>query len=131
MAVHKKLLAAIVLATIIIVTAPRPSCQETIQVINQLSSNILIVHCASDDDDLDAHAVAINATCAWSFRPIHIGGATLFWCRLAVEDKRLSFVAYDQARRLASNYPDWLVRDDGLHGQRGTFREFIKTWNRI
>ncbi|CAI0394850.1 unnamed protein product [Linum tenue] len=117
---------------IIIVVAQHSTHQTkpTVQVINQLSSKVLIVHCASKDDDLGAHAVEINVAFQWSFNTIQVGGATLFWCNVAVEDKRLSFVAYDQGLKNSFNYPYWLVRDDGRYGQVGTFQLFVRAWKR-
>ncbi|CAL1414917.1 unnamed protein product [Linum trigynum] len=132
MAVHKSLLrpAAAVLATAIIFMA-RPSIQDiSVSVTNELPDKLLLVHCRSKDDDLEARAVApAGGSFEWSFEPSWLGG-TLFWCSLAVEDKRLSFVAYDQGD-LYTEY--WYVHEDGVYGQNRhantTFYE--APWRRV
>ncbi|CAI0391484.1 unnamed protein product [Linum tenue] len=76
---------------------------------------MLIVHCGSGDDDLRAHAVEIDEDFDWSFEPNGFG-TTLFWCNLAVEGRRLSFVAYDQGSDAAKVHY-WVAYDDGLYGK--------------
>ncbi|CAI0394821.1 unnamed protein product [Linum tenue] len=91
----------------------RPTVQATVYITNHLTKKILIVHCRSKDDDLGVHAVAVGATIHWSFGQNLFGG-TLFWCKLAVEDKRIIFVAYDQG--VDDVKGDWYVRDEGVYG---------------
>ncbi|CAI0394851.1 unnamed protein product [Linum tenue] len=109
----------------------RPSIQRSVRITNRLSSKILIVHCASKDDDLGAHAVAIGATFEWSFEPKPVWGGTLFWCHLATEDKRLSFVAYEQGK--LNRYSYWVVHDDGVYGEQVaiTTELLVRPWRRI
>ncbi|CAI0394829.1 unnamed protein product [Linum tenue] len=103
----------------------RPTVQTTVYITNHLSQKILIVHCRSKDDDLGAHAVAVGATIHWSFGQ-SLFGETLFWCKLAVQDKRISFVAYEQGIDIMG---DWFVRDDGVHGNGSPY--FLKAaWTR-
>ncbi|CAI0427458.1 unnamed protein product [Linum tenue] len=122
MVINKALLAAVVLATIIIITA-RPSVQETVSIANLLSNKILIVHCRSGDgDDLGGHAVAAGGTLRWSFEP-SVVGRKLFRCKLAVEDRRISFVAYEQYEEAFSG--NWIVRDDGVYGNPNRLPTFL------
>ncbi|CAI0394845.1 unnamed protein product [Linum tenue] len=131
---NKALLSAVALATIILMVMARPSVQASVYITNQLTKKVLIVHCRSKDGDLGAHAVANGSTIHWSFGPNLFGG-TLFWCKLAVQNKRISFVAYDDDN--VNTVSDWIVLDDGVYGrpyQRPTFlmaawtRPNISTW---
>ncbi|CAI0427466.1 unnamed protein product [Linum tenue] len=110
MSVYKTAVA--VLVTIVMIVMTRPAIQDNFSVTNMLRDKILMVHCRSKDDDLDAHAVAVDDSIGWSFGP-SFSGETLFWCRLAVEDKRLTFTAYNESER---NIRLWYVRDDGVYG---------------
>ncbi|CAL1358794.1 unnamed protein product [Linum trigynum] len=105
---------AVALAIMVIIMMARPAIQEEIHVTNKLSSKILIAHCKSKDDDLGTHAIPIGEDIGWQFRG-KVG--THFWCDLAVQDKRLTFVSYDWGD--ADNYSrNWDVRDDGVYGTR-------------
>ncbi|CAI0394822.1 unnamed protein product [Linum tenue] len=105
----------------------RPSVQVLVYITNRLTEKILIVHCRSRDDDLGAHAVAVGATFHWSFND-NFFGKTLFWCKLAVEDKRISFVAYEAH---VETFGQWVVRDDGVHGTPFRRPTFLKAgWRR-
>ncbi|CAI0427453.1 unnamed protein product [Linum tenue] len=91
--VHKALLAAFVLAA----AAMADRYFASVDITNKLSRGIvLIVHCKSGDDDLGPRALEANATFGMTFHQNFFGG-TLFWCDLAVEDKRLSFTAFDES----------------------------------
>ncbi|CAI0396693.1 unnamed protein product [Linum tenue] len=96
--VHSKLRPAMVVvaAALMIAAAARPTVQmfqpRSVSVVNMLSDRKLIVHCRSKDDDLGAHVVEVGSELRWVFVPLD---ATLFWCKLAVEDRRHSFDAYD------------------------------------
>ncbi|CAI0427449.1 unnamed protein product [Linum tenue] len=108
-----------------------PSIQElTVHVTNKLSSKMLIVHCRSGDDDLGAHCVEIGAEFRWSFKS-NAMATTLFWCSLAVEDKRLSFVAYGD--EVPYFFEHWSVYDGGLYGKdiRTGGERFMGAWRRI
>ncbi|CAI0427456.1 unnamed protein product [Linum tenue] len=107
-----------------------PSLQRTIHVVNTLAEKILIVHCRSKDDDLGGHAVAVNESVSWSFEPNLFWG-THFWCNLAVEDKRISLVAYDEESEYKTDY--WFVCDDGVYGRdRVTgVRTYKAAWKRV
>ncbi|CAL1414922.1 unnamed protein product [Linum trigynum] len=113
-----------------VVIASRRSVLATrVQVSNQLSSKILIAHCRSKDDDLGARVIIVGKDTGWSFEA-DISGVTLFWCNLAVEDKRLSFTAFD-----GDMYGDqfWDVRDDGVYGTTKftNARYLEREWRRI
>ncbi|CAI0394840.1 unnamed protein product [Linum tenue] len=105
----------------------RPSAQASVYITNHLYKRVLIVHCRSKDDDLGAHAVAVGATIHWRFGP-NMFGRTLFWCKLAVEDKRIHFVAYEKRIR---SYGNWFVCDDGVYGTPNHRPAFLKAaWKR-
>ncbi|CAL1358820.1 unnamed protein product [Linum trigynum] len=93
----------------------RPSIGQTqaIEVINKLSSKVLIVHCQSKDDDMGAHGISINESISWQFE-LDSFRATLFWCNLVVEDKRLSFDAYDEDRHRNFYISVWDISGEGL-----------------
>ncbi|CAI0542450.1 unnamed protein product [Linum tenue] len=88
--------------------------QLTVSVANKLSSKkAVIVHCQSADDDLHGHAVVADSPYSWSFGA-SIGAGTVFWCRLAFQDKRLGFTAYNVNDRYYVT--DHEVYDDGVYG---------------
>ncbi|CAI0394837.1 unnamed protein product [Linum tenue] len=110
-----------------IIIMARPSVQVTVNITNQLTQKILIVHCRSKDDDLGAHAVAVGESIHWSFRDNFFGG-THFWCKLAVEDKRISFAAYEAYFEI---FTKWVVCDDGVYGQPDGHPSFLEAgWRR-
>ncbi|CAI0394852.1 unnamed protein product [Linum tenue] len=82
---------------------------------------MLIVHCRSKDDDLGAHGLEIDAGFSWSFQAMV---STLFWCNLAVEDKRVSFQAFVNGKTYVA-YLD--VRDSGVYDGDNLFA----AWRRI
>ncbi|CAI0394812.1 unnamed protein product [Linum tenue] len=112
---------------------PSVSIPSSVNITNQLSEKILIVHCQSKDTDLGAHALAVGASFHWSFGTNFFGG-TLFWCKLAVENRRISFVAYKEyydVFKVTVTYGDWVVRDDGVYARpygRPTF--LVAAWTR-
>ncbi|CAN0863570.1 S-protein homolog 24 [Linum grandiflorum] len=89
------------------------SCQAqlTLELTNELGK-ILIVHCRSADDDIHAQAISPGSILRWSF-DINISCSTLFWCRLAVGDKRLSFDIYNCKDSFSPTR--WWVNDDGVY----------------
>ncbi|CAI0394811.1 unnamed protein product [Linum tenue] len=106
---------------------PSVSIPSSVNITNQLSEKILIVHCQSKDTDLGAHALAVGASFHWSFGTNFFGG-TLFWCKLAVENRRISFVAYKEYYDV---FGRWLVCDDGLYGTPKDRPVFLKAqWMR-
>ncbi|CAI0429609.1 unnamed protein product [Linum tenue] len=68
----------------------------------------LILHCKSGDDDLRGRAVEANATYEFTFG---MTLDTLFWCKAAFRDRRLSFVAFGQV-----NVKHFDVSDGGVDG---------------
>ncbi|CAN0862952.1 S-protein homolog 21 [Linum grandiflorum] len=98
---------------ILIIMAACPSAQESVIITNKLSSKALIVHCQSKDTDLDAHVVSIGSDFTWSFGDDFFG-TTLFWCHLAVGDKRLRFTAYEDLPRFLVK-TRWVVNDTGVY----------------
>ncbi|CAI0394839.1 unnamed protein product [Linum tenue] len=127
MVMNKALLAAVALATTMIIMMARPSVQESVYITNHLTKRVLIVHCRSTDTDLGAHAVAVGASFHWNFRE-NIFGGTFFWCKLAVEDKRIYFLAYDE---YVETFGTWFVCDDGVYGTPASRPAFLKAaWTR-
>ncbi|CAN0927754.1 S-protein homolog 2 [Linum grandiflorum] len=105
-------------ATIImtIIIAGLAVCETaTVYVSNNMTSSlILIVHCQSKDDDMKAMAVQPRAGIRWEFVP-NFFNTTLFWCDLAVQDKRVSFVSFPP---MGDNYryiTKWEVCDAGVY----------------
>ncbi|CAN0927751.1 S-protein homolog 29 [Linum grandiflorum] len=102
--------------TLIIITAGPSTGQIAIlRVRNDLNSSksAVIVHCQSKDDDLKAHVVQFGSEVDWKFEPYC---STLFWCNLALQDKRLHFDAFKEetcGRHCA--YTDWVVIDAGVY----------------
>ncbi|CAN0881190.1 hypothetical protein LINGRAHAP2_LOCUS14096 [Linum grandiflorum] len=101
----------VVLAAIIVTTASGkwswPS-EETMHISNELSMK-LIVHCGSGNDDLKAQIVPVKSEYSWKFTGY---GITLFWCRVAVQDKRADFVAFDGRGYCPFH---WVVNDTGVY----------------
>ncbi|CAI0394863.1 unnamed protein product [Linum tenue] len=107
-------LAAVVLATVLVQVSTTD--YFTIRVNNKLSSKkAVIVHCKSGDDDLHAHAVVTDFYFDWGF-----GGVleTVYWCRLAFQDKRLGFTAFNGEDEFSHKtyVADFDVYDDGVFG---------------
>ncbi|CAN0863366.1 S-protein homolog 21 [Linum grandiflorum] len=107
----------------IVMAAPGVSSKpKTVSVANQLSALLLMAHCQSADDDLGARLVSIGSKISWSFKD-NVFHTTLFWCDIAVEDKRLHFDAYEypgKARYLDTI--EWVVDDSGVHTANGLLR---------
>ncbi|CAN0927752.1 S-protein homolog 74 [Linum grandiflorum] len=108
---------------IIITAGPSMARDMTVGVKNGLSSELaVIVHCQSKNDDLKAHVVQVGSQIQWSFGFYF---ATLFWCDLALQDKRLSFNAF-RAEDHHYGTPDrgkdiyWVVKNDGVYKNDST-----------
>ncbi|CAN0927756.1 S-protein homolog 29 [Linum grandiflorum] len=103
------------LTAITVITTVCPSTGETVHVTNNLTSSnlVLIVHCRSGDDNIHAHAVPFGAEIEWSFSIDFT--STLFWCNLAVQDKRIHFDAYDDELDHGRSFAlYWVANDDGV-----------------
>ncbi|CAL1375883.1 unnamed protein product [Linum trigynum] len=91
-----------------------PSTQMiTIDVKNELCSLNVIAHCQSKDDDLRAQVLDTGSVLSWNFTARYGVGATVFWCNLAVRDKRLSFTAFNADNDKNDMY--WVVRKEGVY----------------
>ncbi|CAL1392353.1 unnamed protein product [Linum trigynum] len=116
-AVHRKLLATVGLATIlllIVIMAPPSTCETTTHITNKLSSGVLTAHCGSRKDDFGTHTLAVDEGFGWSFTESF---GTLFWCYLEAEGYRLHFDAYDGGHENKFS-EQWEVRDDCVHGKQ-------------
>ncbi|CAL1363752.1 unnamed protein product [Linum trigynum] len=124
-------LPAVVVAAALIILA-RPTIQSAVSVKNEMSDKKLIVHCQSKDDDIGSHVVDVGLDLHWDFLA-EIG--TQFWCNLAVEDKHLSFDAYQQSDRdLCCGHMYWKVRDDGVHlvdPDDGETKSYRREWKHL
>ncbi|CAL1363724.1 unnamed protein product [Linum trigynum] len=123
---------AVVVAALMILQA-RPSIQHrTVSIENELRERKVIVHCRSKDDDIGANIVDVGSRFELGFAP-NIFGRSLYWCKLAVRDRRLTFDAYDgKADHVGGHDVSCLVRDDGIHlvDPDGTLVEsFHREWN--
>ncbi|CAI0427464.1 unnamed protein product [Linum tenue] len=117
-----------------VIIMARPSIQHKIHLTNMLRDKILIVHCQSKDNDFEARTLPVGESVQWSFEPNLFGG-TLFWCKLAVEDKRLTFTAYEQSglKQSGSYTGHWYVGGDGVYG-KGKYTNdviFKASWRRV
>ncbi|CAN0859152.1 S-protein homolog 2 [Linum grandiflorum] len=100
------------------------SNQEEVHVSNHLGKT-LIAHCRSKDDDFGAQLFIVESELSWSFSDYF--GVALFWCNLAVSDKRLHFDAY---KNDGVPYPtNWAVNDDGVYSTDTGFT--LYPWNTI
>ncbi|CAN0840774.1 S-protein homolog 74 [Linum grandiflorum] len=91
-----------------------PSMGTAVYVKNGLRSELaVIVHCQSKNDDLKAHVVQFGSWVEWTFG---VSWTTLFWCDLALQDKRLHFDAFLPSA-ISADDPDayWIVRDLGVY----------------
>ncbi|CAI0427454.1 unnamed protein product [Linum tenue] len=99
--IHRAIFAAVVLQATMLklhhhFTAAKYH-EATIHVTNRMSGSMaLIVHCRSKDDDLGARAVEAGASFGFSFGQNVVGDGTVFWCKAAFRDRRLSFTAFDE-----------------------------------
>ncbi|CAN1805345.1 hypothetical protein LINPERHAP1_LOCUS24234 [Linum perenne] len=83
----------------------------------------LIVHCKSRDDDLGAQVVDVGSEYNWRFTGFGGSGSTLFWCNVAVQDKRAHFVAFDGQGYCPLH---WVVNDTGVYAnEAGRFDTHI------
>ncbi|CAL1363686.1 unnamed protein product [Linum trigynum] len=111
---------AITTATVIMARALISVDARIINITNTISSEkaLIIIHCASADDDLGARAMNSGEVYSWHFednwRPFR---DALFWCHLALEDKRLSFDAYvERPDRLGYAVLGYDVNETGVYG---------------
>ncbi|CAN1826658.1 S-protein homolog 3 [Linum perenne] len=118
-----------------------PSKGDCVTVTNNLTSHLTVIaHCRSADDDLRAQLIRARMNMRWSFAP-RVLGTTLFWCDITVQDKRLSFAAYDASRDMKhftyTSYVYGMIMDDEVHSkyldefdQTTTTQEFqFVPWN--
>ncbi|CAN1190429.1 S-protein homolog 2 [Linum perenne] len=103
-----------------------PSIQyfERVSITNNLTGLALIAHCHSKDDDLGAHVVSVGSDLSWSFEDEEFG-RTLFWCDIAVQDKRIRFDAYKDNGMFPAR-TSWVVDDVGVHLAGGRFKYWWK-----
>lgn len=90
-----------------------------VHIVNNLSDNILYVHCKSKDDDLGSHALPVNSEFQFSFR-INLLGTTLFWCNFNWGNGRggsYKVFWYGTGLTRKCNYKNciWSARDDALY----------------
>ncbi|CAL1363672.1 unnamed protein product [Linum trigynum] len=108
---------------------------KIINITNKISSKkALIVHCESLDDDLGALAVSSDGVYHWEFEDETFSRPVVFWCNLALEDGRLSFVAYTEggAGYVVLGYD---VNETGIYGPdmfdfQRTY-DLLHPWKRI
>ncbi|CAN1304765.1 hypothetical protein LINPERPRIM_LOCUS26308 [Linum perenne] len=88
---------------------------------NEVSMKI-IVHCQSGDNDLGAHVVPFASDFSWSFTGFRY---TLFWCNVAVQDKRVHFDAYDGGGYCPFH---WVVNDTGVYANEPQCKPVFYPW---
>ncbi|CAN1143027.1 hypothetical protein LINPERPRIM_LOCUS26319 [Linum perenne] len=99
--------------------------KNTMHIINELTLLDLIVHCRSKDDDLGAQVVHVMSEFSWSFTGY---GITLFWCKVAVQDKRAHFVAFDGHGVCPFH---WVVDDTGVHAKETRCEHTYYPWSNV
>ncbi|CAL1363674.1 unnamed protein product [Linum trigynum] len=126
-----------IMIVITIVLMALISDAKIINITNKLGSKkTLIVHCESVDDDLGVLAVNSGDFYHWDFEDSSLFRPAVFWCRLALEDGRLSFVAYIE-REGGGGYAvmGYDVNETGLYGPNmyDEWRkyELLHPWKRI
>ncbi|CAN1138656.1 hypothetical protein LINPERHAP2_LOCUS10824 [Linum perenne] len=83
--------------------------REWVKIVNHLTK-LVIAHCQSRDDDLEAGFIVPGSELKWDFEPTGFG-LTLFWCDLAVDERRLHFDVYTE---FLEYQPNWEIKDDGV-----------------
>ncbi|CAL1373837.1 unnamed protein product [Linum trigynum] len=86
---------ATMIITLAIMARRLISDARIINITNALNSKkILIVHCKAQDHDVGAGAMSSGEVYSWSFEDVRGVPRGPYWCRLALDDKRLHFLAY-------------------------------------
>ncbi|XP_022880691.1 S-protein homolog 7-like [Olea europaea var. sylvestris] len=87
---------------------------------NQLpQGSVLKLHCASKDDDLGYHTLAVGQEFRWKFCE-NVFSATLFFCTLRWGSEFASFDAFYTAwahKYCISGSCFWIAEDDGIYFQ--------------
>ncbi|CAL1363670.1 unnamed protein product [Linum trigynum] len=130
----------IIIIITVVVMARRPliSDAKIINITNKMGSKktLMIVHCKSVDDDLGALAVNSGEVYHWEFEDSTLFRPAVFWCNLALEDGRLSFVAYVE-REGGRGYAvmGYDVNETGLYGpdmqDMSRTYDLLHPWKRI
>ncbi|CAN1142994.1 S-protein homolog 6 [Linum perenne] len=95
---------------------------KVVHIRNELSM-MLILHCQSRDDDLHARVLPVGSEFTWSFTFME---ATLFWCDLAVQDKRIHFDAIGGEKPCSFR---WVVKDGGVYGNEPICEPVYYPWD--
>ncbi|KAJ9182190.1 hypothetical protein P3X46_006213 [Hevea brasiliensis] len=90
-----------------------------VHIVNNLTNNILNLHCKSKDDDLGPHALPVNTEFHFSFR-VNLFGTTLFWCNFNWGNGRgggYKVFWYGKGLARKCNYKNciWSARDDAIY----------------
>ncbi|KAI3470517.1 hypothetical protein Pfo_027180 [Paulownia fortunei] len=89
-----------------------------VHVINNLPSNSapLTLHCASGDNDLGHHTLAVNQDFNWSFCENIYYPNTLFFCHLWWGSKQRAFEVFNSKWvQPDSTQHYWLAKSDGIY----------------
>lgn len=95
-----------------------------VHVVNFLSDNTqpLRIHCASGDNDLGYHDLAIKQDFQWSFHVNYFVHSTLYFCHFWWGAKQASFDVFNKTWAPNCNrvhkgdkFCFWLVKDDGFY----------------
>ena len=79
-------------------------------------TNLLTVHCQSQDDDVGCHTLAVGEEIQWSFHQ-NLIQSTLYFCQFWWAGKDKSIVVFDKSlhERLCGKVCPWLVKEDGFY----------------
>ncbi|CAL1398202.1 unnamed protein product [Linum trigynum] len=90
------------------------------------TSQPLLVHCWSGDDDIGKKNVSFGDEYAFSFGPLLW---TKFWCNLEPDTNwHAYFVAWEDGYGDGIGSYYWYAGDDGVHGRTAVRGEDLHTW---
>ncbi|KAK4477132.1 hypothetical protein RD792_016343 [Penstemon davidsonii] len=93
-----------------------PLYHYRVHLVNSLAPNtkpsIVTVHCASGNDDLGNHTLALNQEFSFDFCSIPF--KTLFFCHFWWGNKNKAFDAFDDKRPCGERNCYWFAKNDGI-----------------
>ncbi|XP_022895219.1 S-protein homolog 2-like [Olea europaea var. sylvestris] len=112
-----------------IVTSCHFTKKYSVYVFNNLPpQSLLMLHCASKDDDLGNHTLTYSREFDWEFCD-SLFGNTLFFCTLGWGSKKQSFDVFNSKwgkRECDGGASFWLAKSDGIYFQNLNEQAFKK-----
>ncbi|CAN1300186.1 hypothetical protein LINPERPRIM_LOCUS24485 [Linum perenne] len=109
---------------ILITAGPTNSQQERVyaSVVNNLSKSAIV------DDDIGGVRVLVpGSELKWDFVLVLFSGITLYWCDVAVDERRVHFDAYWDNMLFP---PNFAIKDDGVSTYYNS-RSILYPWTKI